>query len=354
VDKNYQMNSAKHILFLVPGFPSDANDFNCVPPLQEFILKLKSSYPSARISVIAFQYPYRNTQYLWNGINIFPMEGKNQVYMKPLVWLRAIETAKKLNKENQVEVIHSLWLGECVMIGNVLSKKFNCKHICTLMGQDVKSNNRYLRLSKNERIRIIALSQNQSDQFLQLTNRKVDEIIHWGIDGQNFENTEREIDMLAVGSLIPLKNYSLFIRLIAELKFTYPNLKCKLVGTGPELAALKNMANEKGISENIEFTGLLNRQEIFKLMQKSKIFVHPSKFEGSGFVFAEALVNGMNIISFNVGYAQEHLKWFIAKDEKEFIQIAKNQISTPMAYNPVNLFPLVETVERYARIYGIK
>ena len=348
------MNSAKHILFLVPGFPADENDFNCIPPLQEFLLKFKSAYPSARISVIAFQYPYHNKQYLWNSINIFPMAGKNNACMKSFVWLRAIKTAKNLNKENQVEVIHSLWLGECAMIGNLLAKKFNCEHICTLMGQDVKSNNRYLRLSKNERIKIIALSQNQSDQFLKLTNRKVNGIIHWGIEDQKFENLGRDIDLLAVGSLIPLKNYSLFIKVIAELKRMYPDLNCKLVGTGPELAALKNMANGKGVGENIEFTGLLSRQEIFKLMQKSKIFVHPSKFEGSGFVFAEALVNGMNIVSFNVGYAQEHPKWFIAKDEKDFIQIAKDLITTSMDYNPVNLFPLVETAERYAGIYGIK
>jgi hypothetical protein len=54
-------------------------------------------------------------------------------------------------------------------------------------------------------------------------------------------------------------------------------------------------------------------------MQRSKIFVHPSTFEGSGYVFAEALVNGMNIVSFNVGYAQQHPKWFIAEDEMDFI-----------------------------------
>jgi glycosyltransferase involved in cell wall biosynthesis len=114
------------------------------------------------------------------------------------------------------------------------------------------------------------------------------------------------------------------------------------------------MANGKGVGENIEFTGLLSRQEIFKLMQKSKIFVHPSKFEGSGFVFAEALVNGMNIVSFNIGYAQEHPKWFIAKEEKEFIQLTKNVFSKSLDYNPVNLFPLKECVERYASIYGIR
>jgi glycosyltransferase involved in cell wall biosynthesis len=273
--------------------------------------------------------------------------------MKPFVWLRAIKTAKNLNKENRVDVIHSLWLGECAMIGNVLSKKFNCKHVCTLMGQDVKSNNRYFRLSKNEEIKIIAISQNQSDQFLNLTSRKVDDIIHWGINNQIFDDFKRDIDLLAVGSLIPLKNYSLFIKLITELINNKPDLKCKLVGTGPEFSKLSALANNNGISGNIEFTGLLNRTEIFNLMQRSKIFVHPSKFEGFGFVFAEALVSGMNIISFNVGCAQQHPKWFIVKDEVEFIQIAASLLSSDLKFHPTNIFPLMETVTKYASLYGI-
>jgi len=347
------MNSAKHILFLVPGFPADENDFNCIPPLQEFLLKFKSVFPSVKFSVIAFQYPYRSKAYQWNDIQVFPLNGKNNVLKKILVWRKAVSLAARIHKENPVDVIHSLWLGDCAMIGNLLSKKFNCKHVCTLMGQDVKSTNRYLRLSKNGKIKIIALSQNQSDQFLKLTNRKVNGIIHWGIENQKFENLGRDIDLLAVGSLIPLKNYSLFIWLIAELKKTYPDLKCKLVGTGPELSGLITLAREKGITENIEFTGLLSRNDIFKLMQRSKIFVHPSTFEGSGYVFAEALVNGMNIVSFNVGYAQPHPKWFIAKSEEDFFNIVQKLLSASLDYNSVNLFPMNETVERYASIYGV-
>lgn len=341
------------ILILTPGFPKDENDFNCIPPLQEFLVKFSQTYPLAKISVITFQYPYHQAEYVWNGIEIISLKGENSKIKKPLVWLKSYSNAVRINNSHPIDVIHSLWLGECAMIGNILSKKFNCEHICTLMGQDVKISNRYLRWLKNNKTKFIALSKNQAEMFLELTNRKVDEIIYWGIEDQNFENARHDIDLLAVGSLIPLKNYSLFISLIAELKITYPNLKCKLVGTGPELVTLKNMANEKGVGKNIEFTGLLSRKEIFKLMQRSKIFIHPSQFEGSGFVFAEALVNGMNIVSFNVGYAQNHPKWFIAKDELEFIQLTKNLLNKSLDYNPVNLFPLKETVERYASIYGI-
>jgi len=347
------MSNARHILFLVPGFPKDENDFNCIPPLQEFLIKFQQYYSELEISVIAFQYPYHKYNYKWNDINIFPLAGKNNKVKKLFIWLDALYTAKRIHKIKVVDVIHSLWLGECAMIGNILSRKFNCTHICTLMGQDVKKSNRYLRILKDCNIKLIALSKNQSKQFFKLTNRNVQEIIHWGIDDQQLIDSERDIDLLAVGSLIPLKNYSLFVEIAAEAAKNYPEIKAVLVGEGPELSKLKKLVKERGIEANVEFKGLLNRKDIFKLMQRSKIFVHPSLFEGSGYVFAEALVNGMNIVSFNVGYAQDNLKWFIVNNEEEFFTITKKLLNEKLGFYPVNLFPIEETVNNYASLYGM-
>lgn len=348
------MNSTKHILFLVPGFPADENDFNCIPPLQDYLIKCKTMFPSVKTSIISFQYPYRNQKYFWNNSQVYPLNGQNSSIKKIFVWLLALRTAGKIHKSNSVDVIHSLWLGECALIGNVLAKKFKCEHFCTLMGQDVKNSNRYLKQAYNQRLKVIALSENQYNLFYNLSGEKPREIIHWGIDDQTFENNNRDVDLLAVGSLIPLKNYPLYLKSIAKLKASYKNINCKLVGSGPEMEALKSLADQLDINENIEFTGLLTRKEVFKLMQQSKIFVHPSTFEGSGYVFAEALVNGMNIVSFNVGYAQKHPKWFIANDEMDFINIAQKLLAASLDYNPVNIFPLTETVEQYASIYGLK
>jgi glycosyltransferase involved in cell wall biosynthesis len=343
----------KHILIITPGFPKDEDDFLCIPPLQEFLKRIKLSFPILKITVIALHYPYQAKIYNWNGISIISFAGKNNSIIKPLLWYQTINEVKKINNSNQVFLIHSLWLGECAMIGNIISKKYNCKHVCTLMGQDLKSSNKYLRLLKNKKIKIVALSKNQSDQFFNLTNRNADEIIHWGIDDIPVSNCERDVDLLAVGSLIPLKNYSLFVKLVEKIVQNNPGIKCILTGTGPEELSLKQLAIEKGLEKNINFTGILDRSEIFKLMQRSKIFIHPSKFEGSGYVFAEALANGMNIISFNVGYAQLHPKWFIAGDEEDFISITVNLLATKLDFTPANPFPLAETVSRYASLYDL-
>jgi glycosyltransferase involved in cell wall biosynthesis len=132
----------------------------------------------------------------------------------------------------------------------------------------------------------------------------------------------------------------------------HPDVKCKLVGSGPESYKLKSKVLANKLSKNIEFTGLLKRTELFKLMQRSKILIHPSKFEGLGFVFAEAFVNGMNIVSFNVGCAQNHPKWFIANDDEDFINMTSKLLGEKLDFSPVNLFPLQETVDKYFTLYN--
>ena len=348
------MKSDKNILLLVPGFPKDENDFMCTPPVQDYLVKYVNKYPTTFFFVIAFQYPYIKMDYKWKGVEVHSIGGNNSKLKKLYVWKNAIKRAKIINKKLAINSIHSLWFGECALIGNYLSKYFNVNHICTLMGQDVRSSNYYLKILNNEKIKIISLSQNQSNEFYKITKRKVDGEIYWGIEDQDYNiNNERNIDLLAVGSLIQLKNYGLLIKTVAKIVKEFPKLVCKLVGDGPEFLELKTMAAQYGVDNNIEFTGLLSRTEIFKLMKQSKIFVHPSNFEGSGFVFAEALANGMNIVSFNVGYAKQYEKWLIANDDDEFISHTKKLLLSKLSYEPFNIFPISETVNKYHQLYNL-
>ena len=90
-------NDKKHILFLTPGFPKDENDFNCIPPFQNFLEKFITEYPSIKISVLAFQYPYQNKHYEWNRINVIPLKGENIRLKKPFIWLRTIREAERIH-----------------------------------------------------------------------------------------------------------------------------------------------------------------------------------------------------------------------------------------------------------------
>lgn len=348
------MKNEKNILLLTPGFPKDENDYLCIPPLQDFLIKLKKDFPAVNITVAAFQYPFIKSSYKWNEISVFSLGGRNSKLEKLFVWDGAITLAKYLKEKNQLDVVHSLWFGECALIGNRISSRFNINHICTLMGQDVSSKNIYLKLLNKKKMTIVSLSKNQSELFRKLTGQNVAEEIFWGVNDQQFDfYNQREIDLLGVGSLISLKNYSAFINVVQRLKKDFPSIKTMIIGDGKLRNKLVQKTIDSGLENNISFAGNIKRSEVFKIMQKSKILLHPSLFEGSGLVFAEALANGMYLVSFNVGYANENEKWFIAKNEDELYLHCKNLLNKNLSFNPMNIFPIEETVNRYAKLYGL-
>lgn len=348
------MSKEKNILLLTPGFPKDENDYLCIPPLQDFLVALKKNFPSVNITVGAFQYPFMKGRYNWNNISVFSFGGRNLKLEKIFVWDSAITLAKYLKEKNQLDVVHSLWFGECAFVGNRISTKYNIKHICTLMGQDVSTKNFYLRLLNKNKLTVVSLTQNQSDLFRQITGRNVDEEIFWGVHNQHFDsNKKREIDLLGVGSLINLKNYKAFINVVNKLKSEFPAIKSMIIGDGYLRNKLIQKTTDSGLENNIEFAGNISRPEVFKIMQKSKILLHPSLFEGSGLVFSEALANGMYIVSYNVGYAKENNKWNIARNEDELYLHCRSLLNKNLSFEPMNIFPIEETVNRYAKLYGL-
>ena len=48
----------KRLVILTPGFPKDETDTTCIPFLQDFILELNDQYPSLKIDILAFDYPF--------------------------------------------------------------------------------------------------------------------------------------------------------------------------------------------------------------------------------------------------------------------------------------------------------
>tara|TARA_Y100001978_G_scaffold170892_1_gene160427 strand:+ start:5063 stop:6199 length:1137 start_codon:yes stop_codon:yes gene_type:complete len=75
--------------------------------------------------------------------------------------------------------------------------------------------------------------------------------------------------------------------------------KLLLVGDGPELHQVKNLARELGISDKIFFLGKSKRIE--QITSISDIFLLPSEKESFGLVALEAMASGVAVVSSNVG-----------------------------------------------------
>lgn len=104
--------------------------------------------------------------------------------------------------------------------------------------------------------------------------------------------------ILAVANLIPEKGLHHLIDALALLG-DHPVL-LKVVGDGPERAALERRVNLLALRHHVEFLGL--RDDVDRLMQESDLMVHPATWqEAFGLTIAEAMASGIPVVATRTG-----------------------------------------------------
>ena len=148
---------------------------------------------------------------------------------------------------------------------------------------------------------------------------KITQVIPVGIDTSLFGTApdKRDIDILGAGSLIPLKQYDLFVKCVAFLKLSFPGIKVVICGKGPEIDSLKELSSQLNLTGNLVFAGELPHAEVLGMMQRSKVFLHTSNYEGFGAVLAEALYAGAHVVSFCKPMDREYRHHYVVKDVDE-------------------------------------
>jgi glycosyltransferase involved in cell wall biosynthesis len=102
-------------------------------------------------------------------------------------------------------------------------------------------------------------------------------------------NSDREYDLISVSRLVSWKNIDRHIEIAIAL-----NLKMAIVGSGPEEFRLRELAKEH--NSEITFLGELTSLEINRYMQKSRVFILLSEYEGLSYSLLEALAFGLPAI----------------------------------------------------------
>ncbi len=113
--------------------------------------------------------------------------------------------------------------------------------------------------------------------------------------------------ILSVGSLVPRKGYDVLVEAFSRLDSG--NWRSIIAGS-PDLdpacaAALRKQIKSAGLERHITLTGALNRRELQALYARAGMFVLPSRYEGYGMAFAEALAHGLPVIAARAGAVPE-------------------------------------------------
>lgn len=347
------LQPSSHIVVLCPGFAADESDVNCITYLQYFLLHLKRLAPEKKISIIAFEYPFIKKRYEWNGVTVYSIGGKSKKGLyKITTWLKAIYTFFMINKSCKVTTVMSFWLRECSFIGLLLSKLFSFKFFALMQGQDSLKGNWYLRFLKDKKIEFVSHSTFNAKMFQQSSGTTCRHIIPFGVDYENIykewpvENAKRSIDIIGVGSLLPVKNYSLFLELISELKASFPALRVLILGEGPQRVLLQHKINSLGLKETVVLKGFVGiRAELFKLLNQSKIFLHTSTHEGQCYAFMEAYAYGLDVVSFDVGYLPNTNKSHRCNTKTEMLECLKGLLLKELSFEVIPVRSMQDTAK---------
>ena len=245
------------------------------------LTKKKISYKiDSRINVHEPDFNYQNyTPILYMLKTLIYLRGKFN-YIKPNVVLSFGD------RYNSLTILASLFLKIRVFVSNRMNPTLSNGFFIDILNKSL------YRFSHG----IIAQTEYAKEIFLKRYNNKNIFVIHNPIKKIKIDSSlVKENIILNVGRLVDGKNQHLLIDYFKKIN----NLSWKMVflGDGPNLQYLKKLAENYGLSSNIEFVGNTNDVEYY--YNKSKIFAFVSSSEGFPNALGEAMSAGLSCMSFD-------------------------------------------------------
>ena len=345
------MPKPETLVILTPAFPENEADDNWVPTVQLTVKALKGQFPEKEILVLAFSYPNHASRYDWNGIRVVSFNGAKYKgrWRRPFFWREIWNELRHIRKECRIIGIFSFWCGECAFIGHYFGLVHSLRHRCWICGQDAQKENKWVRFIRPRARELVAISNFLRRTFHENHGIEPAVVIPNGVDQKLFdlpgEQQQRDIDILGAGSLVPLKQYRLLVQTIASLHCHFPSIRAVHCGGGEERQYLEGLAREWGIETNLQFLGEIPHRQVLQLMQRAKIFLHPSSGEGYSTVCLEALYAGARVISFCDPADEPVEEWQVVRDVEEMYTAAAGLLAAPPASKQV----LVHTIGQNAR-----
>lgn len=234
---------------------------------------------------------------------------------------RLICTCKKNNVDilfsiarynNVIALIANLFLRKKIVIreANTFDDFFQKEE---LLIKRIKKNIllRLIRILYPKANKIIANSQDTARDIKNQANLPIDKIVvihnplvNAKIRGLSNEKVNNNVfinatspKIISVGRLQSQKNYPYLLRSYKLVKKTFPDASLIILGKGEKMGELIKLAEYLKIENDVHFLGFKNNP--YKYLKNSDLFVLSSLYEGFGNVIVEALAVGLPVVSTN-------------------------------------------------------
>jgi glycosyltransferase involved in cell wall biosynthesis len=103
--------------------------------------------------------------------------------------------------------------------------------------------------------------------------------------------------VLTVAHLYPRKNVGVLLRGYARLRSAGVSFQGWIVGDGPCRRAWERLRDDLSLQGRVEFLGTISRRELADRYRRAAVFCLPSRQEGFGIVFLEAMAHARPIVA---------------------------------------------------------
>jgi len=319
IDRFPELESAKcrHVVTLTSFYPSESDDASGCFVSEPLPWLAQQGIVN---SVIAVQPFYRGRSQRSRGappadwFHYLSMPGGVGLSSAgAFVFARIVGHIRKLHRERPISLIHAHAPLPCGHAAMLLSRELGIPFVVSVHGLDAFStkqvSGRAGQWCRNisQRVflsakRVICVSERARENVLEGTEPGCrTSVVYNGVDPRLFAPPHQESAdngvIVSVGNLIPSKGHALLLRSIAELSTKYPGLTCEIIGDGAERERLAALAAELDITQRVNFCGRLCRSEVAEALQRCTVFALPSRYEGLGCVYLEAMSTGKPAIA---------------------------------------------------------
>jgi glycosyltransferase involved in cell wall biosynthesis len=105
-------------------------------------------------------------------------------------------------------------------------------------------------------------------------------------------------DIVVVGRLIANKRIDMLLEAVAALHAAGQPVTCRIIGDGPDRAALREQAGRLGLAGAVDFRhDVRDQKDLYGLIKSARVFAFPSAREGFGIAALEAIACGLPVVT---------------------------------------------------------
>jgi glycosyltransferase involved in cell wall biosynthesis len=136
------------------------------------------------------------------------------------------------------------------------------------------------------------------------------------------KNTQKEKYILYAGTLNSRKGYSDLLKAFSLIAGKHPEWKLYFAGNG-EIQKARELANELGIAEKVEFKGWVSGGKKNDLFNSAEIFCLPSYAEGFPMAVIDAMAYSLPVVTTTVGGIMD-----VFENERDILAFSPGDINT--------------------------